>query len=240
MGHLRSSAATGRDRRDARTSTAGGALVLVVFLGLGAACGGRSHDSGAAPPQAATPGLAAPAAAGAASEQDTPEGPAVPPQSVMELVDPPSLPGDALPELRPIAGEPPELTELKARLLRGDSSARVLKGLQKLNHKSSTNAEVPFLLGQLYLGKLWVDDGLKLFRRAMELKPELRKNPFLIRSVINGLGNDRDAGQVRRFLVQEVGKPATPYVEEILYGEGRKQVKDRASSILTEIGSSSP
>lgn len=158
----------------------------------------------------------------------------------MEAVDPPALSGDAVPELKPAAGEPPDLTELKSRLLRGDSSSRVLKGLQKLNHKNQRNAEVPFLLGQLYLTKLWVDDGLKLFRRAIELKPELRENPFLIRSVINGLGNDRDAEKVRRFLVQEVGRPATPYLEEVLYGEWRQQVKDRAVSILTEIGSAPP
>lgn len=158
----------------------------------------------------------------------------------MELIEPPALTGGALPELKPAADEPRELTELKSRLLRGDSSARVLKGLQKLNHKYARNAEIPFLLGQLYLAKLWVDDGLKLFRKAMELKPELRENPFLIRSVINGLGNDRDAGQVRRFLAQEVGKPATPYLEEVLNGEWRQQVKDRASAILNEIGSAPP
>lgn len=158
----------------------------------------------------------------------------------MEAVDPPVLTGAALPELKPAAGEPPELTEIKSRLLRGDSSSRVLKGLQKLNHKNNKNAEIPFLLGQLYLSKLWVDDGLKLFRKAIELKPELRENPFLIRSVINGLGNDRDAGQVRRFLAQEVGRPAIPYLEEVLYGEKRKQVEDRATALLTEIGSASP
>ena len=238
MGNLRSSAATGKDRGDARTSGAGGALVLVVSLGLGAACGGASRDSGAAAPQTATPGPAAPAAA--ASAQDSPDSPVIPPQSVMELVDPPALTGAALPALKPAAGEPPELTALKARLLRGDSSSGVLKGLQKLNHKNAANAEVPFLLGQLYLAKLWVDDGLKLFRRAIELKPELRKNPFLIRSVVNGLGNDRDQGQVRRFLIQEVGRPATPYLEEIVYGEWRKQVKDRASATLTEIAAAPP
>lgn len=153
-----------------------------------------------------------------------------------EAIDPPALSSDALPELKPAADEPAELTELKARLLKGDTSTRMVKALQKLSYKHPKNAAIPFLLGQLYLGRLWVDDGLKLFRKAIELNPIFRSNPFLIRSVINGLGNDRDQSQVRRFLSQEIGKPAVPYLEEVLHGEWRQQVKERAAAILSEVG----
>lgn len=205
------------------------AVALVLF----AACAGprpaaaAGTRAGAAPPATAT-------------ESPAPTDGARPPlEAEAEAVDPPPS-GDALPELKPAADEPAELTELKARLLKGDTSTRVVKALQKLSYKHPKIAAIPFLLGQLYLGRLWVDDGLKLFRKAIELNPIFRSNPFLIRSVINGLGNDRDQSQVRRFLSQEIGKLAAPYLEEVLHGEWRQQVKDRASAILSEIESNTP
>lgn len=137
--------------------------------------------------------------------------------------------------IRPAANEPPEFTALKARLLRGDRPGGAIKELQRLSGRNASCADIPYLLGQLYLEKLWVGDGLKAFRRALEIDPTLRANPFLIRAVLVGLANDRDHHQVQRFLIQDIGSPAAPYVEEVLYGEWRQQVKERAAAVLREI-----
>lgn len=132
-------------------------------------------------------------------------------------------------------GEPPEYTALKARALRGDASPHLLKDLQRLGSKYPRYDEIPYLLVQLYFSKLWVADGLKSFRRAIALNPAYRVHPYLLRSAINGLGNDRDYGQVRTFLLREIGEPAGPYLEEVLYGDFRQQVKERATAILREL-----
>ncbi|MFO0573889.1 MAG: hypothetical protein U1A78_07830 [Polyangia bacterium] len=165
-----------------------------------------------------------------------------PRESVLEATEPPEPPAEALGALPRNPDEPPELTELKARLVRGEGSTGSgdIKLLQKLSHKHPQSAEIVYLLGQLYLAKLWVGDGLKALRRAVELEPLLRANPFLIRAAINGLGNDRDQAQVRRFLISEIGRPAAPYLEEVLHGEWRAQVKERAANILAEINQAAP
>ena len=135
----------------------------------------------------------------------------------------------------PPAGEPPDLTALKARIIAGDSSSRAMKALQVLGSKYQKNQDIPYLLGQLYFEKLWVGDGIKNLRRAIQLDPLYRSNPYVIRAAIGGLGNDRDQAQVHRFLVQDIGKPAAPYLEEVLYGDWRQQVKERAAAILREL-----
>ena len=135
----------------------------------------------------------------------------------------------------PPPGEPPEYTALKVRALRGEASPRLFKDLQRLGSKYPSYDEIPYLLGQLYFSKLWVGDGLKSFRRAIALNPAYRAHPYLLRAAVSGLGNDRDSGQVRSFLVREIGAPAGPYLEEVIYGDYRQQVKERAAGLLREI-----
>lgn len=204
-----------------------GALTLVALASF--ACGGARKAADAESSTAiAAPPTAANAAANAANR---------PPGTLAvesEAIEPPA-PSEAAQATSVTPGEPPEFTALKAKLLRGDNGARSIKPLQTLSYKHPKNAEIAFLLGQLYLEKLWVDDGLKAFRRAVEIDPSLRSNPFLIRAVIHGLGNDGDARQVRRFLAKEIGAPAAPYLTEVLYGDWRQQVKDRAKDVLADI-----
>jgi hypothetical protein len=154
---------------------------------------------------------------------------------VPEALEPPVLRDEEMARWRPSAEDPPELGAIKLRILKGENGAQFIKELQMLGHRYAKNPDIPYLLGQIYLGKLWVADGLKLLRRAIELDERLRGNPFLIRAALNGLGNDGEATRVRRFLVQDIGMPAAPYLEEVLYGEWRQQVKARASDTLREI-----
>ena len=133
------------------------------------------------------------------------------------------------------AGDAPAVAAIKLRIARGEASTKTIKELQKLCGKHPQNSELPYLLGQLYFGKLWVGDGLKSFRRAIALNPAYRAHPYLLRAAVSGLGNDRDSGQVRSFLVREIGAPAGPYLEEVIYGDYRQQVKERAAGLLREI-----
>lgn len=208
------------------------ALVLTTVVSLGvcvAACGKPPPPPMASAP-AAEPAEPAP--------RPATEKPAAGPPLVayVETPDPASAPTAEQLAASPAApGEPPEYTTLKARALRGDTSSRLFKDLQHLGSKYPSYVEIPYLLGQLYFTKLWVADGLKAFRRAIALDPAYRSHPYLLRSAISGLGNDRDSGQVRAFLLRDIGAPAEPYLEEVLYSDYRQQVKDRAVAILREL-----
>jgi hypothetical protein len=131
--------------------------------------------------------------------------------------------------------EPPELTVIKARVVNGDRSTRTLKELQKLSYRYPKNAEIAYILGQFYCEKLWMKDGLGYFRKAIQLDGAFRTNPYLIKSVVAGLGNDGDHQLVEQFLVQDIGPSAAPFLEEVLEGTWRKQVKDRAADILRQL-----
>lgn len=221
---------TGRD-----LGTVGRRLLLgaLPFFGVFAACGNAARERVPATGRATT-GLAQPRGDQAAAI-GLPEDPVLAGAAAPVPETPPVLAAETLATAPPPAGEPTDLTALKARIIRGDSSTRALKSLQTLGGKYQKNEEIPYLLGQLYFEKLWVGDGLKNFRRAIALNPLFRANPYVIRAAIGGLGNDRDHSQVRRFLVQDIGKPAAPYLEEVIYGDWRQQVKERATVILREL-----
>lgn len=178
-------------------------------------------------PVSATAQAAPPAAAVAPA--------AVPAPAHIDLHEPPKPPPSLLSSYRPPASDPQEVAAVKLRLLGGEASTKILKDLQRLSSKHASNAELPYLMGQVYFGRLWVGDGLKAFRKAISIEPALRENPFLIRAAVTGLANDSDHRQVARFLSQDIGPAAAPYLEEVLYGEWRGQVKERADSILRSL-----
>lgn len=208
-------------------------MVVLSALGLAAACGRPPP-----PPIAAAPGddsivegsgKMAPASAARSST-------GIVQAAYIEAQDPAAGPtAEELAAAPAPPGEPPEYTTVKGRALRGESSPRLFKELQRLGSKYPSYDEIPYLLGQLYFSKLWVGDGLKSFRRAIALNPAYRTHPYLLRSAVSGLGNDRDYGQVRAFLGRDIGAPAGPYLEEVIYGDYRQQVKDRAGSLLREL-----
>jgi serine/threonine-protein kinase len=129
-----------------------------------------------------------------------------------------------------------ELARLKARVKGGNTSEDVVRALHRLAAANPRDPEVPLVLGQIYVEKLWVDDGLEQFRKAIRLDDAMRSDPRLLRSVMYGLGADKRYGAVRRFLVDEIGAPAVPFLEEVLTGRWRKEVKDRAAATLRELG----
>lgn len=201
-------------------------LALGLSLLTLAACG--KADKKAAPPPTSVDGK--PASAPAPSPTAPDPGPP-PPQTI----EPPPVTDELLAAQATLPDDPPEYAAIKQRILKGASGSGVLKQLQTLSNRHPKHAEIPFLMGQIYLEKLWVDDALKSFRRALQVDPSLRSNPFLIRAAVAGLGNDRDAGKVQRFLSHEIGSDAAPYLEDVLFSDWRQQVKDRAAATLREL-----
>lgn len=211
--------------RRTRATGSGQGLSLVALAAI-AACG-----KAAPTPQPRPASAVAAAASPKASAAPVPDPGRPPPHSV----EPPPVTEEILAAQAAHPDDPPEYAALKLKLLRGAPGAGALKALQSLAGKHPKHAEIPFLMGQIYLEKLWVDDGLKAFRRAIQADPSLRSNPFLIRAAVAGLGNDRDAAKVQRFLAQDVGLDAAPYLEDVLWSEWRQQVKERAAATLREL-----
>lgn len=213
--------------------------VLAVGYWLGMAACSKPQPDPKEGTSAAEPADTAQASATSAASRNEAAGPAatpgVPPPPHIDLSEPAKPSAALLASFRPPESDPADVAAVKQRLLAGESSSRILKELQRLAGKHGSNAELPYLMGQVYFSKLWVSDGLKAFRRAIAIDPELRESPFLIRAAVGGLGNDSDHRQVARFLSQDIGLPAAPYLEEVLYGDWRGQVKERADAILRSL-----
>lgn len=192
-------------------------LVLVVSSVMSEACGDTSK-SHAPQSKLVRPAVGLPVAA--------------PPAATHDAVAPPR---EAAPAAVSPDDEPPELTALKVRVIAGDRSSRTMKELQKLSHRYPKNAEIAYILGQFYCDKLWMNDCLTYFQKAIELDGTFRTNPALIKAAVAGLGNDSDHAKVAQFLVQQIGLLAAPDLEDVLDGTWRKQVKDRAADILRQL-----
>ncbi|CAN5908941.1 hypothetical protein BH11MYX3_BH11MYX3_35760 [soil metagenome] len=96
------------------------------------------------------------------------------------------------------------------------------------------NAEIPYMAGKLYFGKLWWTDGLKNFRDAVRLDPRYKTDPELIKMVLKGFittpsYNDELAG----FLHNEIGAPAVEYLEETSRDHPNAAIRSRAKSELS-------
>jgi serine/threonine-protein kinase len=128
-----------------------------------------------------------------------------------------------------------ELARLRARVRGGATSDDVVRALARLSAQNPTDAEIPLTLGQIYCEKLWVNDCLENFRKAIKIDGAMREDERLLRGVMYGLGSDARHTDVRRFLVREVGAAAAPYLQEVIDGRWRKDVKDRAAAALKEM-----
>ncbi len=130
-----------------------------------------------------------------------------------------------------------ELARLRARVNGGSTPDDVVRALHRLAAQQPTDPEIPLTLGDIYFRKLWVADGLEQFRKALALAPEMKEDERLLRATMYGLGADNRHHDVRRFLVNEIGPAAAPYLREVVDGNWRKEVKDRASAVLRDLGS---
>ncbi len=97
----------------------------------------------------------------------------------------------------------------------------------------ATNAELPYLAGKLYFGKLWWTDGLKQFRDAVRLEPRYRTDPELIKIVLKGfITTPSYNDELAQFLRTEIGASAAQYLEETARDHPNAAIRARAKSEL--------
>ncbi len=99
----------------------------------------------------------------------------------------------------------------------------------------ATAAAVAYQAGLGYFAKLWWTDGIKSFRRAIELDPSYRDDETLLRTAARAFattpGYDDRLGS---FLVW-LGPPARPYVDELARTHGNPEVRTRCASLARRL-----
>ncbi|MBA3454156.1 MAG: protein kinase [Deltaproteobacteria bacterium] len=105
--------------------------------------------------------------------------------------------------------------------------------LTKARRQHPQDARLPFHAGLLYVDKMYFGDGLPLVRAAFAIDPVYRSDPELIKALVRGFNAKASYdGAIARFLREDVGAAAKPYLEETASSHPNVIVRRRAAAEL--------
>jgi hypothetical protein len=150
--------------------------------------------------------------------------PAAPAPVVTQSPTPPAA-------VKPDAGA--ELVSRATELGSAGQRDRAIDLLVKARKTYPDDARLPYTLAKLYLEKMWWADGLKQARAALALDPKLRTDPELIKLAVRGFNTTkRYDGTLARFLRDDIGDAAKPYIQDTAEHHPNPIVRARANSEL--------
>ncbi len=101
--------------------------------------------------------------------------------------------------------------------------------LTKSRRTYPKDARLPLRAGKLYVDKLFFADGIPLLRAAFTLDSRYRSDPDVIKSLLRGFNTTASYdGAIARFLREDVGPPAKPYLQETASSHPNPIVRNRA------------
>jgi len=105
--------------------------------------------------------------------------------------------------------------------------------LAKARKTYPQDPRIPFHAGLLYLDKMYFADGLPLVRAAIALDPAYRSDDTLIKLLVRGFNATASYdGTIARFLRDDVGEAAKPYLEDTAKHHPNPIVRNRATAEL--------
>lgn len=159
------------------------------------------------------------------------------PASVAPPVPSPPVAVDAVaaaPPQAPSADDP--VADLIARaggLAAGGRLKPAIDLLAKARKTYPQDARLPYHAGMLYLDKMYFADGLPLVRAAIELDPAYRRDDALIKLLVRGFNATASYdGTIARFLRDDIGEAAKPYLEQTAKSHPNPIVRNRATAEL--------
>jgi tetratricopeptide (TPR) repeat protein len=105
--------------------------------------------------------------------------------------------------------------------------------LAKARKSYPQDPRLPYHAGVIYLDKMYFADGLPLVRAAIALDPAYRSDDTLIKLLIRGFNATASYdGMIARFLRDDIGEAAKPYLEETAQHHPNPIVRNRATAEL--------
>ena len=151
-----------------------------------------------------------------------------PPAKIAAAVASPQQP----PPARPTTD--PELGDVRAQIDSGRTASReaALETISRLRKQAPSNAELAYLEGNAFSGKMWWSEALVSYRDAIRLDGQYREDPRLINNMIGALMSTSFHNKGARFLRDEIGAPAVPLLEDASREAESTTTRKRAAALL--------
>jgi hypothetical protein len=132
--------------------------------------------------------------------------------------------------------EPPAIPGLDQAqaLVRAGRGTAALDTLRKLRARYPDNAEVAYLMGNVYFDRLWWIDGFAAYRVAVSRNPAYRQDRTLIANVLKSFMSERYGSVGARFIEREIGAAAIPYLENAARSRSQNE-RARAMHVLAKL-----
>ena len=121
--------------------------------------------------------------------------------------------------------------EALAQIKRGQREP-ALQGLRTLWRKQPRNAQLPYLLGNLYHDKKWWSVAMEHYQAAIARNRAYRSNATIIRNVIESLSSTKTRAKASWFLRKIIGAPARRHLQTAAKRHPNPTVRRHAAAIL--------
>lgn len=135
----------------------------------------------------------------------------------------------------------PEVKNLQdvRQLINDGQKERAIAGLQKLRREQPKNAQITFMIGELFFEKDWWSDALDHYAESIRLDPTYKKRPALQRDVIATLNSNSDKIYRKASYILEklIGTSALPLLRRAAKKDKSQLIQRRAEALIKKIRS---
>jgi serine/threonine-protein kinase len=133
---------------------------------------------------------------------------------------------------KPAADDIASIIERGNQLIASDEAEEAVDLLSNARKSSPDNAQLALALGRAYFAKLWWSEGVKNFRDAVRLDPELKTDPEMLKAVLKGFLTTPSVDDRIADFMLELGDPMKAYLQETAETHPNKQLRARAKAEL--------
>ncbi len=112
-----------------------------------------------------------------------------------------------------------------------------LEGLLKLRRAQPKNAQIVFLIGDLYFQRVWWGDAIEFYAEAIRLDPAYKRRASIQRDLIIALSSDKTANNATRVLHKSIGTAALPALRKASKRDTNPVIRKRAEAVIKRIQS---
>jgi serine/threonine-protein kinase len=136
------------------------------------------------------------------------------------------------------AADPASLVETiadaQALVDKGDRESAI-SGLKMLRREHPNDANIIYLLGNLYFEKRWWADAMDLYQEAIRLDPVIRRERLLNENVISALVDEKTASRAKAMIVHKIGMAAMPYLKRASIKNESYKVRKRVRTLMKRL-----